>query len=310
MLSGTCSYSLEGLSSQQVVEFCAIWSGMEDSIDDSKQFLSNKFSSGLVGPKSVWQNVLTCQLTLQFHYIILCITMVRIHSPLDLPFNEVWLLKTEQWWDQISVLVNYLKLLAFVFLNGRTGCFIMAMGIVLRYRQTAWIKYHVPHSAASGDHCCKLLKMVSEKKKTSANFFLLRPGIAQCIGTCKETGFTWTFLRSSVPSKLTAFLKSWLGLVCQCTVPTCNILFVVMEALLQVQEHQCQEQCQEHHLHTLHPASSITRKTGRVALPVTIALQGAGGWTGRDRSRMVGDFDLDKVLCFQKCRFCSYVSSL
>lgn len=180
-------------------------------------------------------------------------------------------------------------------MNGRTGCFIMAMGIVLRYRHTAWIKYHVPHSAASGDHCCKLLKMVSEKKDFW-QFFPLSP--RNCTvhwDMQRNCGLTWAFLRSSVPSKLTAFLKSWLGLVCQCTVPTCNILFVVMEALLQVQEHQYQEQCQEHHLHTLHPASSITRKTGRVALPVTIALQGAGGWTGRDRSRMVGDFDLDKV---------------
>lgn len=86
----------------------------------------------------------------------------------------------------------------------------------------------------------------------------------------------------------------------------CNILFVVMEALLQVQ-------CQEHHLLlTLCPASSVTRKTGRIALPVTIALQGVGGWAGRDRKRIAGDFDFDKVLCFQKCHFVhmSFHSSL
>lgn len=54
----------------------------------------------------------------------------------------------------------------------------------------------------------------------------------------------------------------------------CNILFVVMGALLQVQ-------CQEHHL--LCSASSVARETGRVALQVTIALQGLGGWTGREQ---------------------------
>lgn len=68
---------------------------MEDSVAKSKQFLSSKFTSGLVGAKSVWQNVLTCQLEFQFHCIMLCITMVRVHSPLDFSFSEVWILKTE-----------------------------------------------------------------------------------------------------------------------------------------------------------------------------------------------------------------------
>lgn len=160
----------------QEVEFHPVWSGMEDSIAKSKQFLSNKFTSGLVGAKSVWQNVLTCQLALQFLYIMLCITMVRILSPLDFPFSKVWMLKTEQWWDQVSVLLNYLKLQGFVFLNGRIGCFILEMGIVLRYRQTGWIRCHLPHSATSGFHCCKFLKMVSSseiqlgKNKISAIF--------------------------------------------------------------------------------------------------------------------------------------------
>lgn len=85
-----------------------------------------------------------------------------------------------------------------------------------------------------------------------------------------------------------------------------NILFVVMEALLQVQ-------CQERHLlRTPGPASSIARKAGRVALQVTIALQGVGGWTGRDRSRISGDFLLDKALrsfMFSEMLH-SYVSSL
>lgn len=83
-------------------------------------------------------------------------------------------------------MVNYLKLLGFVILNGGIGCFILAMGIVLRYRQTDWIKCHLPHSAVSGDHCCKLSQMVSEKQDF-CHFFLFRPGTAQCIGTCKET---------------------------------------------------------------------------------------------------------------------------
>lgn len=174
-----------------------------------------------------------------------------------------------------------LKITRFCICEGRIGCFILAMGTVLRHRQTCWIRYHLPPSAASGDHCCKLIKMLSlaekpswEIKKISAIFFLFLPGTAQWIGVCKETGLTWVFLRSSVPSKLTAFFKSWLGLVYHCTVPMCNILFVVMGALLQVQ-------CQEHHL--LCSASSVARETGRVALQVTIALQGLGGWTGREQ---------------------------
>lgn len=310
---GTVPYSPEGLSSQ-VVEFHAIWSGIEDWIAKSKQFLSNKFTSGLAGAKSVWQNVLTCQLELQFHSIVLCITMVRIHSPFDFSFSEVWMLKTEQWWDQISVLVNYLKLQGIVFLNGRICCFILAMGIVLISRQirSDWIRYHLPHPAASGDHCCKHLKIVSSsetqlgRKEGFCHFFLFRSGTAQCIGTCKDCDLTWAFLRSSVLSKLTAFFICWLGLVYHCTVPMYNILFVVMEALLQVQ-------CQERHLLcTLHPASGVAGKTCRVALQRTIALQGVGGWTGRDRNRIAGDFHLDKAL--QSFMFSeilhSYVSSL
>lgn len=67
---------------------------MEDPIAKSKQFLSNNFTSGLVGAKSVWQNALTCQLALQFHYIILCITTLRTPSPFDISFRGVWILKT------------------------------------------------------------------------------------------------------------------------------------------------------------------------------------------------------------------------
>jgi len=66
---------------------------MEDPLAESKKFLSTKFTGGLVGSKSVWQNALTCQLALQFHYIILCVAMLRILSSLDSPSRGVWILK-------------------------------------------------------------------------------------------------------------------------------------------------------------------------------------------------------------------------
>lgn len=65
----------------------------------------------------------------------------------------------------------------------------MAMGIVLRYRQTAWIKYHVPHSAASGDHCCKLLKMVSEKKRLLPIFSSFTQELHSALGHAKKLWF-------------------------------------------------------------------------------------------------------------------------
>lgn len=67
----------------------------------------------------------------------------------------------------------------------------------------------------------------------------------------------------------------------------CNILFVVMEALIETQ-------CQEHSLLPALPPISSTARTGRAALQVTIILQGVWGYTERERNGIAGDFGLDK----------------
>lgn len=113
----------------------------EDPIATCMHSLSNKFTSGLVGVKSAWQNTLTCQMALQFHYIILCIAMLRILSPLDTPFRGAWMPKTAQCQGHLSVLLNYLEFWVLVILNDKVCYYALEIGTVFRSRQTDWVTH-------------------------------------------------------------------------------------------------------------------------------------------------------------------------
>lgn len=166
---------------------------MEDPIAKSKQFLSNKFTSGLVGAKSVWQNALTCQLALQFHYIILCITTLRIPSPLTFLSEEFGFLglhsaevKYRSCWITWNHEVLYFWMAGYV-----AGSWKWALSSDAdRHIESRAICHR---SAAGGDHCCKILQTASGsetqlgKNKVSATLtFRSPPSTAQYTGTYKE----------------------------------------------------------------------------------------------------------------------------
>lgn len=107
-----------------------------------------------------------------------------------------------------------LKITRFCIFEGRIGWFVLAMGTVLRHRQTCWIRYHLPHSAASGDHCCKLIKMLSlaekpswEIKKISAIFSSFSQELRSELGHAKKLWFNQSISEEQCSIKTSSFLQ-------------------------------------------------------------------------------------------------------
>lgn len=194
--------------------------------------------------------MLTCQLELQFNFIILYMAVLTISSPLATPFKrsmdaqdcivlrsnispaellEIISVSIFEWQDTSLRLGNGHSPQIQTDRLGHTP-----FSIILQPVKTIAVKsWRLPLEVKP-----QLVKNIfsSSPFSLSPQFYTVYLDIQREHGS-----LIWAFLNSNVLQKLTFFFKSWFALVYCCTVPTCNILFVVMEALLQAQ-------CQEHPL--------------------------------------------------------------